>query len=546
MRRLLIPTLLALMALPAFADDAAILLGVERYRNFDRLRGGAAVTDTKDAFARAGYTVDAIADSGIVGMREGLERFIFRSNDSDRLVFVMSGRFVTDENRSWLLAANAATPTLFDIERSGISVESALLALAHVPGRSVLVLGYDAADQERFDRSLREGIGALNIPQGVTVLLGEPRDVARAVADTILKPGEDIITGIRANPAVQLRGYRPRALVMQDRGRRGAVTPRPNNVDRAAEKALWDQTVRTDTIAGYRAFLSTYPDGAFVRDARAAINAINSEPNRAARLVEERLNLTRDQRRAIQRNLNLVGFGTRGIDGIFGDGTRTAITGWQRKNGVQQTSYLTGNQIRRLNDQGKVRFAEIQKQADAEREADLRRDRALWRQSGANGTQAGFRRYLAGFPDGLFSDEARAGLARIEQNLLEQANQQDRNLWRAAREQNSVAAYQSYLNTQRNGAFRQQAQARIAALQTAQADAPVRDRAIAAEAALRLNSVQMRLVQVRLQSLGFEVGRNDGRFDEQTRRAIRQFQRGRKLEVTGYLNEQSVVQLLKN
>lgn len=152
--------------------------------------------DTSDAFARAGYDIDAFADSGLSDMREGLERFVFRSNDADRLVFVMSGRFVTDESRSWLMAVNAKEPTLFDVAQSGVSIESALRALAHVPGQAILVLGYDNADQERLDRNLREGLGELNIPQGVTVVLGAPRDIARTITDTILKPGEDIIATI--------------------------------------------------------------------------------------------------------------------------------------------------------------------------------------------------------------------------------------------------------------------------------------------------------------------------------------------------------------
>ena len=537
--------MLALTALPAFADDAAIVLGVERYKHLDRLRGGAAVVDTGNALERAGYDVDALADSGMAAMRAGLERFIFRSNDADRLVFVMSGRFVTDGTRTWLLAPNAQTPTLFDVAQNGISVESALRALAHVPGKSVLVIGHDADDQDRFDRTLRAGLGVLDVPQGVTVVLGEPRAVARAISDTILEPGQDVIAGISANPAVTLQGFRPRTLVMQPERVRGAVSPRPYVVDRAADKAFWVQTVDADTVVAYRAYLQSYPRGAFVRDARAAIEAIQSEPNRAARLNEERLGLSRDQRRSIQRDLSLIDFGTRGIDGIFGAGTRSAISNWQQGNGFAATSYLTANQIRRISDQAGRRSAQIEAQAAAEREAELRRDRTHWNSTGANGTEAGLRNYLGRYPDGIFADRARTALARIEQNNMEQAALQDRDAWRTALNRDTVASYQAYLSQNPNGAFRQQAQARMRAIQTAQTAAPVRDRAIAAEAGLRLNTITLRLVQARLQKLGFEVGRDDGRFDAQTRRAIRQFQRSRNLEVTGYLNQTSVVQLLK-
>ena len=60
--------------------------------------------------------------------------------------------------------------------------------------------------------------------------------------------------------------------------------------------------------------------------------------------VEAELRLSRDQRRAIQAGLTRQGFDTRGVDGIFGRGTRAAITAWQRANDAQPTGYLTAAQ----------------------------------------------------------------------------------------------------------------------------------------------------------------------------------------------------------
>ncbi|MDG1861877.1 MAG: peptidoglycan-binding domain-containing protein [Yoonia sp.] len=53
-----------------------------------------------------------------------------------------------------------------------------------------------------------------------------------------------------------------------------------------------------------------------------------------------------------------------------------------------------------------------------------------------------------------------------------------------------------------------------------------------------------RLIESRLTALGFEAGPVDGEFDGRTRRAIRQFQRSRNLDPTGYVNQAAVVQLL--
>lgn len=60
--------------------------------------------------------------------------------------------------------------------------------------------------------------------------------------------------------------------------------------------------------------------------------------------VEAELRLSRDQRRAIQAGLTRQGFDTRGVDGIFGRGTRAAIAAWQRANDAQPTGYLTAAQ----------------------------------------------------------------------------------------------------------------------------------------------------------------------------------------------------------
>lgn len=64
--------------------------------------------------------------------------------------------------------------------------------------------------------------------------------------------------------------------------------------------------------------------------------------------IEAQLGLSASQRRAVQSGLTQRGFSTRGIDGIFGAGTRGAIAGWQRANDMTATGYLTAAQYQRL------------------------------------------------------------------------------------------------------------------------------------------------------------------------------------------------------
>ena len=48
----------------------------------------------------------------------------------------------------------------------------------------------------------------------------------------------------------------------------------------------------------------------------------------------------------------------------------------------------------------------------------------------------------------------------------------------------------------------------------------------------------------RLEALGLKPGAVDGQFDDRTRRAIRRYQDARQLQVTGYLDQATVVRLL--
>ena len=59
---------------------------------------------------------------------------------------------------------------------------------------------------------------------------------------------------------------------------------------------------------------------------------------------EDDIGLSRSQRAAIQAELTRRGYDTRGIDGVFGRGTRSAIASWQQANGMSATGYLTVQQ----------------------------------------------------------------------------------------------------------------------------------------------------------------------------------------------------------
>ena len=84
---------------------------------------------------------------------------------------------------------------------------------------------------------------------------------------------------------------------------------------------------------------------------------------------EQALALNRSDRREIQRRLTLLGLNTKGVDGIFGPGTRAAISAWQERNGLRATGFIDGYQRETLARQTDQAYAEWQRKAAERRRA---------------------------------------------------------------------------------------------------------------------------------------------------------------------------------
>ncbi len=543
MRRLLATTaFLALLPLAATAQNLALVLGTGAYDNLPDLSDGAELADAVDGLLSLGFDVLALGDGDAEGVARALADFSAAVPEAERILVALSGRFVTDGERTWYLTRQASQPRLlgFGGTARALPVESLLQVLSRLPSRAVLLLGVDEEAGATFDPWLREGIGDLEVPQGVTVLRGDPEAAASFLADELSVPGGDLARLVAESDRIEAEGYLPRGFVFTP-PRTGPAQPQAAQAD---ESALWQGAVALNTVQAYQNYLNNYPQGRYAAQARQGIEAILSEPNREARLAEEALGLTRDQRRGIQRNLSLLDFDPRGIDGIFGPGTRSAITDWQQQNGFAQTSYLDNEQIARLEAQAARRAQQLEAEAERQRQAAERADRAFWEETGARGDEAGLRAYLERYPDGLFAGQAEAGLAQIEAAKRQEAEAQDRAAWDAARGTDTVVAYQRYLEAYPQGGFVEEARARRNELVQANQESEATAQARAAEEALSLNALTARVIEQRLDALGLDPGPVDGRFDDATRRALRNYQRDRGLPTSGYLNEPTLVRLL--
>ncbi len=544
MRHLLMSTAIALLGGAALAEDAALLLGTERYETLGRLSQGAEILDAAAALRELGFEVMALPNGRAEATEAAMRQWLDLVPDANRLVVALSGRFVTDGDRSWYLTAESGKPGLLTPGAAAVSIQGLLRALGEAPGRSILLLAVDAEADTEFDPWMTEGLGPLQIPQGVTVLTGTPRDIAEFMTDDLVQPRADLSALIRDDGQIRADGYLPRARIFMPAKPDTPPAAAAPQVDTAAEEALWQGAGALDTVEAYRDYLRRYPSGTHAEAAEAAIAEIIAEPNRDARLAEEGLKLTRDQSRDIQRNLSLLDFNTRGIDGIFGPGTRGAITNWQQQNGFPQTSYLTPEQISRLDAQAARRAAELEAEAERQRQEATRLDRSFWEETGSRGDEPGLRAYLERYPDGVFAEAAADRLALIEDEKRRAAEAEDRAAWDTAREADKLEGYRDYLRAFPKGTFKSEAESRIAELTRENEASDELSEARAAERALGLNALTARLVEQRLDQQGLEPGEVDGQFDGSTRRALRRYQRDRNLPATGFLNEATVVRLL--
>ncbi len=521
------------------ADPVFLIVGNEDYDSLRDVRGADDVTRSARALQRNGATVISVRNGDAATMSAALERFGQEAGDADTLVVVLSGAFVHSATDTYFIASDAAERTLQELDGdAAYSLATIGGFLAGKPGRSFLVLGEEDGNMQTLNAFLDTKIGPYAAPQGVTVIRGNIGSVARFAQGAMGQVGAVIQPG----NGLWLQGFDTGSQVIFEDNESDPVVAAPeNDAERRRELIFWRRAQDENDVAGYQRYLLGFPNGEFADEARRRLDELTRPVRRTPEDIEGDLALSRDARREIQRDLSLLDYNTRGIDGIFGAGTRQAIRRWQGDSGFGDTGYLTAEQIESLDDQAARRAAELEAEARERRRQQLAEDRAYWDQTGARGGEDRYRQYLERYPDGEFADIAQRRLAEFEERRRQTAGSQDRELWDRVRRQDTIEAYRVYLDRSPNGAFRQEARQRIRELREANAG---NDAAQREEDALNLNPVTLRVIEQRLEAAGFNPGRIDGVVDNDTRRAIRRYQASRNLPQTGYLTEAVVVRLL--
>jgi peptidoglycan hydrolase-like protein with peptidoglycan-binding domain len=473
------------------AADIALVIGNHAYREAPSARS--AEIDAREvaaALVDGGYDVSLGIDLDRRGMRRALGRFAGKIASADKVVIYFSGHALRSGGVTYLAPVDQRNTSLVRVMMDGVPLDLVLRLARARPERTVVFI--DAAQRRGFrPNAISEpGLGSVDPGDGVLVVLaaepgrtvrrrvGRGSRFAREVVREFLSPGDRAMDAARdlRNPAWFTGSVRSRLQLVTRSGGGGSIGG-------------------GDTPAG----------------------------------IEAALGFGRAQRREVQQSLSLLGHDPRGIDGVFGPGSRTAIRLWQRANNLAETGYLTGEQAALLQNQS----------AEAGRGPGSR-DGNYWARTGALATGDGYRDYLNRYSNGLYAGEARDALKRMARAGTDAAARRERNVWREAGYSDRPRDYRDYLRRYPAGIWLPEAEQRLAGLTgaVAPASAPASAAAdpAAVESTLGLTRNDRMSIEQRLDYLGFRPGAQDGFFDASTRWAIEGYQRNRGHDATGYLD----------
>lgn len=523
-------------ATPALARDVALVVSNANYPKLDIQTPDDDVAQLTQVLRQRGFDVQVARDVTAPEAWRKLRGFSAEVDEAERVVVVLHGIAVSGARDSWVLGWQTEGPDRFGVGGSGVAASAVLDMLADKPGRAALIVA-ELTSGSAAGAGLTPGIGDVAVPQGVSLLAG-PADIVPGFAErALLRPGRAIGAYLSDAPeGVSVRGYLPDAQ---------AFLPRAQADVLFRDRDFWRTAEIIGTVDSLTAYLERFPQGQHAQEAQDRIAELREAGQQEKmRKAEAALNLDRDARRAIQRDLVVLGYDTGGIDGIFGRGTRAAIGRWQRKTDLKVSGYLTGNQVVRLNKQATKRAKALEEAAKVRRAQLEQLDRAYWQRTGGGQSENGIMEYLARYPDGLYASQARQRLDEIEGQKRKRAAARERAAWEEATSANTKAGYWAYLRSYPKGEFALAARNRIDRIRRDDANREIFAAARAEEQQLAGNPFVRSLIEQRLAELQLDPGNADGRFDKQTRKALRKFQRDRELPVSGYATRATLMHLL--
>ena len=402
-------------ALALAADRALVISNPATLPDDQAAFVAAAHRELVESYVAAGYEttegIDLRRDefARILGLFEGSAR------SADRIVIHFVGAAVSVSEATGLIPVGASvdTRTAAVFETVPLSLLMDIAALR--PNASVVALAippYPPTEAAGFANASH----LYQVPEGVLVVRGEARAVFAVVTEQMLSQALPINRIPDAGNGVRFEGAVTSSLSLgpapgSDAASISASTSAQDDDSDLVEQALWELANRSQNPAIAEAYLQRYPAGRFADEARAL--AERAPENQTPEARETSLDLSATARRRIQQDLTDLGFDTRGVDGVFGPGTRQAIRAWQRSANFSPTGYLTRRPITVMERDAVARSADLREQALRVEQEERQADTSYWRETGATGQEADLRRYLDRYPKGIYSARARDDLEQL-------------------------------------------------------------------------------------------------------------------------------------
>jgi peptidoglycan hydrolase-like protein with peptidoglycan-binding domain len=539
----------SLSAAPILAYDQALVISNGSYEKTANVGISPHSTQIVDALKQAGYRTTWKKNASHSELTNEISKFSQSALPTDRVVYVFLGHLLHDKTQTFLTPVDLEKPSDLTIESTSVPLNSVLQSLEKHAGAGAVFLAWTKSRSSTFGKTrfgfrgaqgLAGGLGPAEIPQGVLLVDGHAQRIAGAIQNHFFVPQKS--TRAASNSVreyVRSQGYLSHHSYLANTDKPAETTTKGLT---GFEQSFWEYTKEEHTQAAYNAFLTRYPNGKYSTQARSALNALKAEANLPPeQRIENALQLTNKNKQEIQRALTVLGFDTKGVDGVFGPATRGAISAWQVSYNRRKTGYVNDVQRQQILKQGEIRRQQLLEEAKRKRFQMEQADREFWQVTGKSGAEYDLRVYLKKYPEGLFADQARQQLKIIsDAKRRDLGDGAELRAWNKARNANTEQSYQAFLAQFPKGGFAPEARTQLEEIQRQKGRKAEIAKARKTEQSMGLGGGIWMIVERKLAANDFPIGIPDGVVDPDTRRGLRQFQASNNLPATGFMNPKTL------
>lgn len=372
----------ALFAAPEARADrrVALVIGNGAYQNTAELPNpGNDANDMAAALKRLGFEVVEGRDLDKRSMERTIRQFGIKLAGADVAFFFYAGHGLQVGGQNYLVPTDARLASEGDVDFESLPLSLVLKQMEREAKTSLVLL--DACRDNPLARNLARsmgtravaiGQGLAEVKTGVGTLIGfstQPGNVAldgagrnspyaMALLRNIEVPGRDISAALVAvrNEVLKVTAGKQvpwehtsltgQVYLKASQGQAPAATGSvPSSQDRETELAFWNSVKESKSVAVLETYLERYPDGAFANLARVLIAQIRDEHAAADRTKVASAppgSATSQQSssaasgnpealtRALQKELKRVGCDPGGVDGVWGEKGKEALSNFKR------------------------------------------------------------------------------------------------------------------------------------------------------------------------------------------------------------------------